>query len=575
MLPTLALLAALAVPGQPDRPNVLLILTDDQGYGDFGLHGNPTVKTPNLDAFAKANTRFERFYVSPLCAPTRASLLTGRYSLRTGVWGVTHNKETMRADEVTLAEALRAAGYRTGCFGKWHNGEQWPYTAPGQGFDDFVGFHNGHWNNYLDAEILRGSKPHATKGYLPDVLTDEALAYMKANRDRPWLCYVAYHTPHSPFQVPDRYYEPFKNAGLEPPLAAIYGMVANLDDNFGRLLKGLDDLDLAKKTIVLSLCDNGPNGARFNAGLRGTKGSVHEGGCRSPLFLRWPGNAAGKVIPQIAAHIDLYPTLLDLCGVAPPKGPPVDGRSLRPLLEGRADAWPDRLLFTHHVQGDQWQRPFPCAVRSQRFTAVRELRGDWQLYDIAADPGQKADLAKEKAAELATLTKAYDAWYADVSKGGCVRFPLPVGHVEEDPVMLHAPQAYFDGLKFHGGPGYANDWLTVWADAKARLWFEIDVARPGKYEATLRYAQPTPGVKVRLAAGTASVAAELPAAEAKEIPLPHRDIAGKVYVNRAWAEAKLGLLDLAKGVTKLELSVADGFKDAGPDVKGLSLRRVE
>ena len=184
------------------KPNVLLILTDDQGYGDLSLHGNPYLKTPHIDKLGQAGVRFGRFYVNSFCSPTRAALLTGRYPLRCGVWGVTHNKEAMRPEEVTLAEALRTAGYRTGCFGKWHNGEQFPYTPPGQGFDEFLGFHNGHINNYFDSELIRGAQPTPTRGYVTDVLTDEAMRFVRANRDRPFFCYLAYNAPHSPYQVP-------------------------------------------------------------------------------------------------------------------------------------------------------------------------------------------------------------------------------------------------------------------------------------------------------------------------------------------------------------------------------------
>src|SRR5262245_53285222 len=322
------------------RPNVLLILTDDQGYGDFSRHGNPHLQTPELDRFSEGAVRFERFFVSPLCAPTRAALLTGRYSQRTGVWGVTHSKEAMRPEEVTLAEALRAAGYRTGCFGKWHNGEQYPYTPGGQGFDEFFGFHNGHWNNYFDAELLRGTKFEKTRGYITDVLTDEALRFLDKNRSNPFFCYVAYTAPHSPFQVPDKYFNTYKKKGLDDTLACVYGMCANIDDNVGRLLSKLDQLKLRDNTIVLFLTDNGANTDRYNAGMRGRKGSVHEGGSRVPLFVQWPGHLKARVVQEIAAHIDLYPTLLDLCGVTAPKGPPVDGVSLRPLLEGKSAKWP-------------------------------------------------------------------------------------------------------------------------------------------------------------------------------------------------------------------------------------------
>ena len=198
-------------------PNVLLVMTDDQGYGDFSLHGNPHLRTPQIDALASQGVRFDRFFVNSFCAPTRAALLTGRWPLRTGCHGVTHNREAMRAEEVTLAEALRGAGYRTGCIGKWHNGKQFPLTPQGQGFDEFFGFTGGHWNDYFDATLLRGARPEPTHGYITDVLTAEAMRFISASKGAPFFCYVAYNAPHSPFQVPDAYFERFKARGSTTP----------------------------------------------------------------------------------------------------------------------------------------------------------------------------------------------------------------------------------------------------------------------------------------------------------------------------------------------------------------------
>ena len=263
-----------------------MIISDDQGYGDLSLHGNPHVHTPHLDWLATNGIQFERFFVSPLCAPTRASLLTGRYSLRTEARGVSRGEETMRSEEVTIAELLRDAGYRTGCFGKWHNGENFPYTPNGQGYDDAFGFNLGHWNNYFDTTLERNAKPEKTHGYITDVLTDEALKFIEASRARPFFCSVAYNVPHSPFQCPDKYFDPHKRAGLNDFLASVYGMVENMDDNIGRLLAKLDDLKLRENTIVIFMSDNGPNGARYNARMRGVKGTYHEGGSRVPCFIR-------------------------------------------------------------------------------------------------------------------------------------------------------------------------------------------------------------------------------------------------------------------------------------------------
>ncbi|MDH3585204.1 MAG: arylsulfatase, partial [Phycisphaerae bacterium] len=307
------------------RSNVLLIMTDDQGFGDVRSHGNPQIDTPSQDRIAAEGARFDRFFVSPVCAPTRASLLTGRYHLRTGVHGVTRAAETMRSSEVTLAEILKANGYATGCFGKWHNGAHYPQHPNGQGFDEFVGFCAGHWNNYFDTHLEHNGVPIRTKGYITDVITDKAVDFIAKNRSQSWLCYVPYNAPHTPWQVPDRYYNKYKQRGIqdEPALCA-YAMVESIDDNIGRLLGTLEKLDLAKDTIVVFLTDNGANSKRFNAGMKGRKGSLHEGGTRVPLFVRFPGRIpAGHVVKPITAHIDLLPTLVELAGVQMPETPPL------------------------------------------------------------------------------------------------------------------------------------------------------------------------------------------------------------------------------------------------------------
>jgi arylsulfatase A len=575
------------------RPNILLIITDDQGYGDLSIHGNPHLQTPHIDRLGHSGVRFDRFYVNSFCSPTRAALLTGRWPLRTGCHGVTHNREAMRPSEVTIAEALRSAGYRTGCFGKWHNGEQYPFTAQGQGFDEFFGFNNGHWNCYFNATLLRGSRPEQTKGYITDVLTDEAIKFITANRKKPFFCYLPYNAPHSPYQVPDRYFDRFKAKGFDDTVAAFYGMCENIDDNVGRLLTHLDKLKLADNTIVLFLTDNGGTaGVKiYNAGMRGGKVSVHEGGSRVPLFMRWP---AAKWKPHLAkpivSHIDLYPTLLDLCGVKPPAGPDLDGISLKPLLEGNDAAWPERVLFTHNPIDES--NKFPGAVRTQRHRLVREIKGPgggskakandtsavaWQLYDMEADPGQEKNIAKDNPDLVAKLSKLYDAWFADISRDGLQRFPLPIGHVEHNPVELHAPQAYFDKpLLFAIGPGFANDWLTGWTDAKAKAWFDIVVATAGNYEIELAFACPSQdaGSKLRVTVGDTALETTVPAATAKEIPIPHRDAIGKErYRNREWGTLKLGAVGLPQGPAKLTIEVLSKPGTTVMDFKHVKLQR--
>lgn len=550
-------LAAGALSFAPARrpPNVLLILTDDQGYGDLSLHGNPHLRTPNIDQLARQGLQFTRFYVSPVCAPTRASLLTGRYHLRCGVWGVTHGKETMRLEETTLAQVFRGAGYRTALIGKWHLGEHYPYVPHARGFDTFIGFRTGHWMNYFDSTLELNGKPYPTRGYITDVFTDEAIRFLEANRARPFFLYLAYNAPHSPFQVPERYFRPFKDQGLADQVAAPYAMLANLDENLGRLLARLEQLGLARDTIVIFLTDNGPNGQRFNAGLRAAKGSVYEGGVRVPCFLRWPGRFdAGRRLDQIAAHIDLYPTLLELCGVPLPAGQlPLDGQSLVPLLTGQAPPWPDRMLFTHREPERNPSGTYPGAVRTQRFNLVNGK----ELYEIPVDPGEQHDLSAKSPGKVKELRAAYEAWYAVAGpQCGFTRWPIPVGYAEEPRSVLHAPQSYPHGnLRFHGGPGYAHDWLTGWTSLEDWAEWDIDVVRPSTFEVSLRYLCPASdlGAKVRLTVAGRSLDGVIREATPMERKPSRAVFPEENYPEMHWGTLPLGRLALPAGRARLEV----------------------
>jgi arylsulfatase A-like enzyme len=557
----------------PPPPNVLVILSDDQGWGDLSLHGNPDVRTPRLDALARSGVSFDRFYVSPLCSPTRASFLTGRDSLRGGVWGVTRGKETLRAEEVTLAEILGDAGYRTAGVGKWHNGEHYPYSPEGQGFETFFGFRRGHWNNYFDTWLLRGNTPERTDGYINDVLTDEALAVLAGPHERPLFLYLAYNTPHSPFQVPDEYFDRVKARGLDDRTAAVYAMVESLDDNVGRILDALAAQGLARDTIVVFFGDNGPNGARFNGGMRGTKGSVHEGGVRVPCFVAWPDHLAPGQVAEIASGVDLLPTLLDLAGVPVPEGLELDGRSLRPLLEGNTTDWPDRTLFSHRF-GNRVPEPTPGAVRTQRYRAVNEGEG-WQLYDMETDPGEQGNIAEEHPDLTARLAAQYEAWFEDVTREGFSRFPIPVGHPEEDPVSLPATQAWFEGgVAYEQGQGWANDWLTSWTGTNDRIWWELDVVEAGTYDVSLEYLCPVDeaGARVRASAGESEATATVAGTALRQVPSPDRVPRKEVY-EMEWEQLPLGPLQLPRGRVRLTLEAVENAQGRVLDLMAVRLDR--
>src|SRR4051812_13150263 len=356
---TLALLLLVSAQEAERRPNVLIILTDDQGYGDLGCHGNPKILTPNLDALSKESFQFERFYVSPVCSPTRAGLLTGRYPYRTGIVDTFQGRSMMHPDEVTLAERLGGAGYKTGIFGKWHLGDNYPLRAQDQGFQEALTIRGGGigqpsdppgGDHYFDATMYRNGKAVKTSGYCTDVITDAALEFLTANRDREFFAYVPYNAPHTPLEAPDGYARTYRDAGVPYGTSQVYSMVSNIDENVGRLLGKLDALRIARNTIVIFMTDNGPEKELYNAGMRGLKGTVYDGGIRVPFFLRWPQlKAEPRKVAGLATVLDIVPTILEATKVADAAKVPLDGASLLPSLSsGRTPA--DRSYFV------QWHR---------------------------------------------------------------------------------------------------------------------------------------------------------------------------------------------------------------------------
>jgi len=574
---TLCLAISAPSAAADERPNILLIMTDDQGWGDITSHGNPAIDTPTMDRVATEGVRFDRFFVCPLCAPTRASLLSGRYHLRTGTVSVTRGLETMRGDEVTVAEVLRDAGYATGCFGKWHNGEHYPNHPNGQGFDEFFGFCGGLTSLYFDERLERNGEPVETKGYISDVLTDAAIDFIGRHRGEPFFCYLPYNAPHTPMEVPDRYFDKYRARGLAASLAAIYGMVESLDNNLARLLDALDEMKLAENTVVFFLTDNGPNTDRYNGGMRGRKSSVHEGGVRVPLFVRWPGHIRpGSEVTQIAAHIDLLPTIAELAGAEVHATPKIDGVSLVPLLLGKATDWPDRMIFTHRSRGETVALA-PGSVRTQRWRLANDGRDgqSWALFDMQADPGETHDLSAHYPEVAGKLQTAYETWFADATRITPERPAIPVGYVEAPRVALAAIEAYFDGdIRWYNGAGYTWDWITDWDRADETIHWELDVVRGGTYTVTLQYAQAAVGTTVEVEAAGQSVRGSI--REPHDVPprlRPDRDPDASRYIQQ-FVPHELGTLELAKGRTQLSLRA---LSDPGRNVMDLfsvELRRV-
>jgi arylsulfatase A-like enzyme len=462
------------------RPNIVFILTDDQGYGDLGCHGNPVLKTPHLDTLHRDGARFTRFHVCPVCSPTRSSLMTGRYNYRTGVVDTFQGRSMMHPDEVTLAEMLSEHGYRTGIFGKWHLGDNYPMRAMDQGFQESLVHKGGGLcqpsepdnTSYFDPVLKRNGVDVRSRGYCTDVFTDAAIDFVDDGGSRPFFLYLAANAPHEPLEIDEKYWAPYAAQGVPEKTARLYGMVANLDENVGRVLAALERRGIADNTIVIFMTDNGPafrGDARYNAGLRGQKGSVYEGGIRVPCFVRWPGVVApGKDIDTLAAHIDLLPTLMDACGLALPPEVRIDGRSLYPLLRGEQTPWPDRTLFFQWHRGDAPEAWRDCAALTQRYKLVNGQ----ELYDLQTDLGETTDVAGACPEVVRQLRAAYEAWFADV---------CATRGFEPPRIVLGAPQENPSELT-------RQDWRGSegWHDGQVG-WWEVRVARPGRYRLALEF----------------------------------------------------------------------------------------
>lgn len=435
----LAALSADAAPEPPAlagrRPNILFILTDDQGYGDLGVHGNPVLKTPRLDRLHAESARFTDFHVSPTCAPTRGALMTGRHEFKSGITHTILERERLALDATTIAQLLKEVGYATGIFGKWHLGDEADYQPGRRGFDEsFIHGAGGigqvypgsgadaPGNSYFDPVILHNGRFEKTQGYCTDVFFAQARRWIEAQAEagRPFFAWLPSNAPHGPLHCPPEWVAPYE--GKVPPDAAkFFGMIANIDHNVGALLDWLAERKLAENTLVIFMNDNGTaHGAKvWNAGMRGHKGTADNGGTRAISFWRWPGVIAPGDRPQLTAHLDVFPTLAELAGatVPAPVAAKLEGFSLVPLLRDPAAAWhDDRMLFTHVGRwggmkyAAEPEKYGPCSVRWQDWLQVR--RGPaWTLYNLKTDPGQQTDVAAAQPEVVARLDRAYDAWW--------------------------------------------------------------------------------------------------------------------------------------------------------------------
>lgn len=475
------------------RPNVIVFLSDDQGWGDFGFQGNNNFRTPHLDSLAADGAVFTRFYVCPVCAPTRAEFLTGRYHPRGSAVGVTQGDERLDLDEITLADRFSSAGYRTGVFGKWHNGSQYPYHPNGRGFQEFYGFCSGHWGDYFSPPLERNGKRLQGVGYVSDDFTNHAIEFIRTKHDQPFLCYVAFNTPHTPMQVPDDFMERVRDRALpmryenrkgeqeelEMTRAAI-AMVENIDWNVGRILAVLDELGIANDSIVVYFNDNGPNSFRWNGGMKGRKGSVDEGGVRSPLIVRWPGRIpASRRISQLSGAIDLTPTLCDLAGIGLDKVPqayaerladhPLDGIS-HALRLTADEPEVERELFS------QWSG----RIAMRRGSYV--LAADGKLFDLSKDPGQSSACNEQYPDVVQQMQERVEKWKVDVLKSAKPRRPFLLGHPQRSWANLPAQDGKCGGpnvVRSNTAPNCS--FFTMIRSPEDRIRWEVEVLQAGEY----------------------------------------------------------------------------------------------
>jgi arylsulfatase A-like enzyme len=476
----LAAASATLLAAPRSRPNIILIMTDDQGYGDLSLHGNRDLPTPHMDAIANNGAQFTQFHVCPVCAPTRAGLLTGRYNYRTGVVDTYLGRALMDTKEVTVAESLKAAGYRTAIFGKWHLGDNYPLRPGDQGFEEAFVINGGGLaqpgdpppgQSYFNPVLRRNGKYEKAEGYCTDIFFRETMQFIEANQTKPFFVYLPTNAPHTPLQVDERYSKPYKDKGLDDVTAKIYGMLQNIDENIGKLQEQLTRLKLRDNTILIFLSDNGPQQVRFNGGMRGLKTTVYQGGIRVPCFVQWPARVKpGLKIDRIASHLDFLPTLLAAAGAPLPKVP-LDGRNLLPLLDGKTAGWKDRSIHIQWHRGDEPELFRAHTVRTQRWKLVNGV----ELYDMDADQAESSNVAAQHPEIVARLRKETEAWFRRVSasRGGYAPPRLAIGHPSENPTLFTR-----------------QDWRGPRAswDAKGLGYWEVEVLRPGAFAVDLLFA---------------------------------------------------------------------------------------
>lgn len=579
-----AWLAAAPPAAAAGRPNVVIFLADDAGWGDYSHSGNRQVSTPNIDSIARAGVSLERFYVCPLCAPTRAEFLTGRYYPRGKVRGVSTGQERLDLDEKTVADAFHAAGYATGAFGKWHNGSQWPYHPLARGFDEFFGYTAGHWGEYFDAPVDENGRMIRSRGYIVDACTDRALEFIERHKDGPLFCYVPFTTPHSPWSVPEEDWRRFKDKPIAQRATdpgkekldetrCVLAMLENQDRNVGRVLAKLDELKLSENTIVLYFSDNGPNTPRWTGGMKGMKGNTDEAGVRSVCYLRWPAKLPpGRTVARIAGAIDLLPTLTSLAGVPRVGDKRLDGRDLTALLLDQKSDWRERMIFS------TWGGKI--SVRTQDY----RLDGAGKLFDMRNDPGQTKPVNDREPELAARLTAAAEAWRQEMfgdgkenpKPGNAVDpRPFPVGYREFPITMLPARDGEPRGGVRRSTPAPNCSYFVNWTSPDDRLVWLVDVHTAGRYAVTVDYTCPEAdvGSLVELSCGESRTTGRVGPAwdpplntNQDTLPRPHGESQMKEF-----RTLKLGEIALKRGTAPLALRALEIPGKSVMDVRRITL----
>ena len=467
------------------RPNVILVMTDDQGYGDVAAHGNPMIHTPQMDLLHSQSLRLTDFHVDPTCAPTRSAVMTGKYSHRVRVWHTVRGGNHLRASETTMADVFMHNGYNTAMFGKWHLGANYPYRPMDRGFDEWLGLGDGgtntsdcfFWNDRVNDHYWHNGEREYREGFNPDVFFDAAMDYIKTHQgDKPFFIYLPTYVPHKPYTFPSPdFHKKYLDRGLEKELAAFYACIERVDTNLGRLRQVLAERGIAENTMLVFMTDNGSTHADvFNAGMSGHKGSTLDGGHRVPCFIHWPQGKLGQPrdIPTLCAHIDLLPTFIELCDLKLPAPIDFDGRSLVPLFKGNAADWPDRTLVVEKQRSVE-RTPSNSAIMSQRWRLV----GHNKLYEIGKDPGQNNNVASAHPEVVEKLLADFDKHWERVTPDDR-SFPAPiVGTPHDEEILLSISE-------LRDGSGYAHGYMAEGREAKG-VW-HIEVAEEGTYEFEVR-----------------------------------------------------------------------------------------